>query len=303
MPHLCGPRRTSMEPSSSSGAAADGASGGADQAAGDGAGGAGERANVPNSSAKSLKDAVRQTVFVSGLPPTKDYNPAAQRPEGLPQIVPDEPVSSELASEVCDCIRYPLVAQFTWDSLTSLVEACKRERMKSSKQLRTMATTTQIWCTRCNCAGHYAKDCSNFSFFRQSVAERRVEAARRKAEWEARQSEKERKKAEWEAKQAEREAKRAERKQLDVQSIADSEVSTSASTIDEKEVERMIGMDKEVRKWSKLLRDIGKLEGLRDLDALQKAKLDRKQSVAAELDSAKFRAELRARNELRRQPL
>merc|ERR1712217_961736 len=104
------------------------------------------------------------------------------------------------------------------------------------------------------------------------------------AEWEA-------KRAEWEAKQE----KRAERKskavgkEFDVQSTADSEVSTSAGSVvavDEKEVESKAMMDKEVRKLTKHLREIVKLEGRSYLDTLQKEKVAKKKQVELDLDGA-----------------
>merc|ERR1719510_492037 len=170
-----------------------------------------------------------------------------------------------------------------------------------------MANTTEIVCTRCCRSGHYAKDCAVLPFFKQPAADRRVaaakkkaewearmvEAAKKKAEWEARKAEREKKAAEWEARRSEREKKAAERearlaeknskaplKELDVQSMADSEASTFASTaVDEKEVEQRVMMDKQVRKLMKLLREVEKLEGRSDLDALQIAKLARKKEV------------------------
>merc|ERR1712183_613311 len=122
-------------------------------------------------------------------------------------------------------------------------------------------------------------------------AEKRAEAANRKAEWEARQA----KRAEWEARKVERDAKHAAReakcaewegrrakaqpnsfeigkKDWDMESNA-TEASTAATfaaiSTDDAEVERMAMMDKTVRKFSKLLRDIARLEGITNLDALQ----------------------------------
>jgi len=61
--------------------------------------------------------------------------------------------------------------------------------------------------------------------------------------------------------------------------------------------------DKTVRKHDKILREIMKLEGHKDLDRLQKAKLERKPDVEMELDAAKGLARVRARHELKCQLL
>mmetsp|Transcript_9183 Transcript_9183/g.16744 ORF Transcript_9183/g.16744 Transcript_9183/m.16744 type:complete len:95 (-) Transcript_9183:73-357(-) len=61
---------------------------------------------------------------------------SAKPPEGLPQLVPDEPPSPSLAPGVADCIANPLLAQFTWDSLTTLVESCRRERVNNWEAIR-----------------------------------------------------------------------------------------------------------------------------------------------------------------------
>merc|ERR1719479_673380 len=123
-----------------------------------------------------------------------------------------------------------------------------------------MADTTEIVCTRCSRCGHYAKDCTVLPFFapdrrveaakkRAEREERRVEAAKKKAEWEARKAEWATRTAEREKKAVDREARLAEAQlaeknsrmplnDLDVQSEADSEASTIASTaVYEKEVE------------------------------------------------------------------
>merc|ERR1712241_706147 len=125
--------------------------------------------------------------------------------------------------------------------------------------------------------GHTAKDsCHHFA---KSIAERRAEArseaAKKRAEWEARQEERAQKMAAWEAKQAEWKAKEKERevqravprrslKEFDQESNA-TDVSTLASStflvVDEAEVERLAHLDKEVRRCAKILREIEKLEG------------------------------------------
>merc|ERR1712241_316924 len=76
--------------------------------------------------------------------------------------------------------------------------------------------------------------------------------------------------------------------------------SGAAEEVDAAEVERLASMDKTVRKLTKTLREIGKLEGLKDLDTLQVAKILRKREVEIELDNAFSLAKARVRNELRR---
>merc|ERR1712039_900765 len=104
------------------------------------------------------------------------------------------------------------------------------------------------------------------------------------------------------------EAQRLARKQrfgknLDVESdCSDDAASTAASSavvIDEAEVERLAMLDKDVRKFAKVLRDIEKLESCKDLDDLQKAKVNRKADVEIKFDTAKGLAKSRARNQLR----
>merc|ERR1712241_377964 len=91
-------------------------------------------------------------------------------------------------------------------------------------------------------------------------------------------------------------------KELEVQSMADSEASTIASTaVNETEVEQRVMMDKQVRKLMKLLREVEKLEGRSDLDALQIAKLARKEEVELQLFAAQGLAKVRAKHELRKQ--
>lgn len=55
----------------------------------------------------------------------------------IPKIVPDTvwPFGVEHASQVADCVAHPVVAQFTFDCLTMLVEACRRERLKNHESI------------------------------------------------------------------------------------------------------------------------------------------------------------------------
>merc|ERR1712176_1200504 len=146
--------------------------------------------------------------------------------------------------------------------------------------------------------------------------EEREERLKRWAEWDARQAEKAEKQAAWEAKERERKAKRAE---VDARRLAweqqvgsldkkcnytddiDSTVASSVVVVNEEEVERMVLLDKNVRKFLKVLRDIEKLESRNDLDALQRAKVARKHDVELQLITAKGLAKVRARNQLRDQ--
>merc|ERR1712154_663824 len=131
----------------------------------------------------------------------------------------------------------------------------------------------------------------------------------------ARQEERAKKMAVWEAKQAERNAKENERegqrvaprrslKAFGEESNA-TDVSTLASSpslvVDEAEVERLALLDKDVRRFAKILRETERLEGRSDLDELQKAKLRRRHDIEVQLDSAKGLAKVRARDQLRRQ--
>mmetsp|Transcript_73255 Transcript_73255/g.127139 ORF Transcript_73255/g.127139 Transcript_73255/m.127139 type:complete len:193 (-) Transcript_73255:141-719(-) len=187
-----------------------------------------------------------------------------------------------------------------------------------------MSNTTagsEMKCSRCNRPGHVAKECQVLPFLcTNSVADRRAEAAKRRADWQARQAERAKKAAEWEANKADREAKQAQwelrqaafherqvarkmkENDCDVASVSTETSTVAASmvcTVDEAEVERMVTMDKVVRKFAKMLRDISKLEGRQDLDELQKAKLARKPDVEMELDQARCLARIRAREELK----
>ena len=200
-----------------------------------------------------------------------------------------------------------------------------------------MASSGAVVCTRCRKEDHAAKDCCNLPFLRsRTLADERAEVrairlqerAQARAEWEAREAKREKKRAEWEARQAENEPKRAEwaaRQAKKEQKRAEREAgqaqpkaqypdwetssqSTDASTAatatalspeDEEELERRVAVDKEVRRHEKTLREIAKLEGRGDLDALQRAKLERRTEVEAELWLAKGLARFRAKSELR----
>merc|ERR1712110_142893 len=130
----------------------------------------------------------------------------------------------------------------------------------------------------------------------------------KQAEWEAKQLEREAKRAEWEASQAARIKTQASRgykrdsKDDDSSSNA-TDVSTTASLtvaiVDENEVERLAMMDKDVRKFVKVLREIEELECRADIDKLQKMKIAKKSEVEDQLNAAKYHAKLRARNQLR----
>jgi hypothetical protein len=179
------------------------------------------------------------------------------------------------------------------------------------------AVINSVMCARCQKLGHLSKDCS-MPFMRTSTAaDRRAEAAKKKAAWEARQVEAAAKKAEWQAKQAEWEAKQAEaaarwaarqskQKAWDLESNCTEETLSTAEASTEafnEEVERLAIMDKEVRKFVKVLRDIEKLESQQDLDPLQRAKVARKHDVELDLVRAKGIALGRARRELMQQDL
>jgi len=131
--------------------------------------------------------------------------------------------------------------------------------------------------------------------------EEREDRLKRRSEWEARQAEKAEKQAAWdERRKKQMGSPVVVSKQFDGDD--DDAVSTAASSVvvvDEEEVERMASLDKEVRKVSKVLREIEKLELRSDLDALQKTKVARKHDVELELITAKGLAKARARNSLR----
>merc|ERR1712014_373053 len=126
-------------------------------------------------------------------------------------------------------------------------------------------------CQRCGSTAHCSKDCS-LPFYRQCVT---VEAEHKKetpAEYAARHAANQKKKEEWEKKKEEH----------------------------EKENERRVNADKEVMKWAKKFRDIVKVEGLPNLDALQKQKLARKEKVQLEFEQAKGLVKVRVKDELRK---
>merc|ERR1711920_1210967 len=129
---------------------------------------------------------------------------------------------------------------------------------------------------------------------------KKEEWEKKKEEWEKKKEENEKKNALWGAMRAEE----SKNKDIDVQSNA-TEVSTVASTtvvlLDEKEIERRVNADKEVMKWAKKFRDIVKLEGLPNLDALQKQKLARKEEVQLEFEHAKDLVKVRVKDELRKE--
>mmetsp|Transcript_34783 Transcript_34783/g.89952 ORF Transcript_34783/g.89952 Transcript_34783/m.89952 type:complete len:152 (+) Transcript_34783:71-526(+) len=86
---------------------------------------------------KILAGLARDTVKASGLSGSRvGAAVALGPPEGLPRLAPDEPPNPNMAPDVCDCVAYPLVAQFTWDSLSMLIEACKRERVQNWEVVR-----------------------------------------------------------------------------------------------------------------------------------------------------------------------
>mmetsp|Transcript_2232 Transcript_2232/g.5855 ORF Transcript_2232/g.5855 Transcript_2232/m.5855 type:complete len:198 (+) Transcript_2232:83-676(+) len=171
-----------------------------------------------------------------------------------------------------------------------------------------MAAPVALVCTRCRRAGHAAKDCQVLSFTRRTPAELRAERLAKRAEWEERQAERQARRAEWEEKQerwhsrqAQRE-KEQERWELCSQATDASTAATTAAMTpeDEEEVERRVAADRAVRRHEKALREIAKLEARGDLDALQRAKLQRRPEVEAELSTARGLAGALARNELRR---
>jgi hypothetical protein len=185
-----------------------------------------------------------------------------------------------------------------------------------------MASSGAVVCTRCRKEGHAAKDCKLPFLRSRTLADERAEVrairlqerAQARAEWEAREAKREKKRAEWEARQAENEPKRAaweaRRAQRKAQhpdwetcsqttDASTAATATALSPEDEEELERRVAADKAVRRHEKTLREIAKLEGRGDLDALQRAKLERREDVEEELSTAKGRARAVAKNELR----
>jgi hypothetical protein len=185
-----------------------------------------------------------------------------------------------------------------------------------------MASSGAVVCTRCRKEGHAAKDCKLPFLRSRTLADERAEVrairlqerAQARAEWEAREAKREKKRAEWEARQAENEPKRAaweaRRAQRKAQhpdwetcsqttDASTAATATALSPEDEEELERRVAADKAVRRHEKTLREIAKLECRGDLDALQRAKLERREDVEEELSTAKGRARAVAKNELR----
>merc|ERR1712227_10755 len=132
---------------------------------------------------------------------------------------------------------------------------------------------------------------------------RQQERERKNAEWEA---ERARKKAEWEAKQREfhkrqearaaRGARRAHAEGTAATKGADAESnateSTSASLPYDPELERIVLLDKEVRKLAKKLREIEKLETFPSRDPMQEDKVATKDQVKVDLEWATVLARL-----------
>jgi len=137
----------------------------------------------------------------------------------------------------------------------------------------------------------------------QSAAEEREQKAKKRAEWEARQVERANKQIEWETRQGEKKAVlEAKQTKWETESgCTDFTVSTAATAdIMDEEVMRVAMMNKEVRKLTKVLRDIEELSRRENLDPLQMAKVARKPEVTVELDGALLMAKVRARNDLAR---
>merc|ERR1711865_1013086 len=112
------------------------------------------------------------------------------------------------------------------------------------------------------------------------------------------------KQAAWAARKASFEARRPVRntteKDCDTESTS-TVATTTPIAVDEVDIERMVLMNKDVRKFMKVLREIEKLERCSDLDELQKAKIARRPEFELELDGAKGLARVRAQDTLRRQ--
>ncbi|CAL1167014.1 unnamed protein product [Cladocopium goreaui] len=60
-------------------------------------------------------------------------------------LVPSEPPSKTLAPEVADCVVNPLQAQYAWDSLSSLIESCRRLRQKNLEAMAEFPKRGPFW--------------------------------------------------------------------------------------------------------------------------------------------------------------
>jgi len=132
---------------------------------------------------------------------------------------------------------------------------------------------------------------------------RQAEWKQKRAEWEDREAKREKKRAEWEARQAEWKQRRAEREagqaqrkaqHPDWETCSQTTDASTAVTATALSPEDMLERRKTVRRHEKTLREIVKLAGRSDLDALQRAKLERRPEVEAELRLAKGLARTRA---------
>merc|ERR1712232_1205344 len=98
------------------------------------------------------------------------------------------------------------------------------------------------------------------------------------AEWEAKKAQRDAREAEWAMRKAAFDRRQAfplhkyDGKDCDVQSTlsSNSTVDTATPSIDEAELDHMVSIDKTVRKFTKTLREISKLELLQSPDGLQK---------------------------------
>merc|ERR1712241_1181564 len=148
-----------------------------------------------------------------------------------------------------------------------------------------------------------AKACTIKPFLRAcTLAEEREQRLKQRQEYLAREVEKKKKHEEYLKKHEEYLARKERNKWECESSCTESTAftSSSATEINEAEVERLASMDTTVRKLTKTLQQISKLEGLRELDTLQVAKVARRREVEIELDTALGLAKARARCEMRR---